>query len=128
MSHALRCGAPRVYASHAGQRGRWYRDMWLALHARWGPFDAFCRQQASAAARLHADWLLALADLDAVRQRREHGRGRRPSEQSVRSYQKRAGLAKQSYDAAERRLEELVKQQSGESGDPLTALLAGGGR
>jgi hypothetical protein len=57
-------------------------------------------------------WFQAEADLSRARARRDNGRGRRPSEVTLRGLQKRAGLEWTSYREALARLEALAERDA----------------
>ena len=126
MSRPLRRGVPRVFRSHAGERGHWFRSQYRALEERLGPFDGLTRQFAASCSALYVEWRSDVrAEEEADRARRE-GKGRRPSAAVLARLKKRAGLSWQSYDGSLRRLEELAGRKPAQT--PLAALAAGAKR
>jgi hypothetical protein len=110
MSRRLR-GVPRMFRSHAGAKGRWFREHYRALDARLGPFDSVCREYAAGTCVMLCEFKTDTLALEAAEHARRDGHGRRPSTQAIARLKKRTALSWGSYDAALRRLEELVAKR-----------------
>jgi hypothetical protein len=112
MSRALRNGMPRMFSNHKGARGHWFREHYRALEQRLGTFDSVCREYAGAVAALWCEFRSDTLALEAAEKARDEGQGRRPSAQMIARLKKRAALSWGSYDAALRRLEELMAKRT----------------
>jgi hypothetical protein len=108
---ALSNRMPRAFASHRGVKGGWFRAQYSALEQRLGAFDSVCREYAGAVAVLWCEFRADTLALEAAEDARHGGKGRRPSTQAIARLKKRAALSWGSYDAALRRLEELMAKR-----------------
>lgn len=100
-----------MFSSHAGVRGRQFRDHFRALQLRFGKFDPLC---AAFAAGVAANWCEFRSDviaLEAAETVRQTGQGRRPSVQAIARLKKRAALSWSSYDHSLVRLQELMAKR-----------------
>jgi hypothetical protein len=111
MSRALRNGVPRMFTNHKGAKGSWFRDHYRALEQRLGAFDSVCREYAGAVAALWCEFRTDTLALESAEKARNEGQGRRPSTQAIARLKKRAALSWGSYDAALRRLEDLMAKR-----------------
>ena len=111
MSKRLRCGAPRMFRSHAGIRGRWFADHYAALDEKHGPFDRMTREFAGSVAALYVAWRVDTREAEEVDRQRREGKGRRPSAQMVNRAKKRAALSWGSYAAALAKLESMANER-----------------
>lgn len=128
MSRALTGRMPRMFRSHQGQRGAWFREAYRGLEARLaGPFDAVTRQYAAGVSALWVEWRSDKLAQEEAERARQAGRGRRPSVQEIARLKKRAALSWGSYDAALRRLEELAAKRPAQSFAEAIANAGGSG-
>ena len=111
-----------MFKSHGGARGRWFREQFGALEARFGLFDSVARHYAAGVAVLWCDFRQDTLALEEAENARRKGRGRRPSTQAVARLKRRQGLSWGSYDSALRRLEELMVTRGTRRPDPLAAV------
>jgi len=118
VGRRLRGAVPRMFKSHTGARGHWYREHYRALQQKHGPFDPVAREYAGAVAAWWVEFRTDTLALESAEQERREGKGRRPSTSAVARLKKRAGLSWGSYDAALRRLE-LLAGPNGHGADPL---------
>lgn len=111
MSRALSGGLPRMFSSHKGAKGHWFREHFRAIEMRLGSFDPVCRDYAGGVAALWCEYRTDVLSLEVAETARADGHGRRPSVQAIARLKKRAALSWGSYDAALRRLEELMAKR-----------------
>lgn len=111
MSRSLRHGLPRMFRSHKGHKGHWFREHYRALETRLGAFDPVCRDYAGGVAALWCEYRSDTFALEQAETARLEGKGRRPSNQAIARLKKRAALSWGSYDAALRRLEDLMAKR-----------------
>jgi hypothetical protein len=115
----LRAGAPRLLGRHDGARGRAYRRAFNALAAEFDLGSALARLEAGRVAVAWCNLEAATEALEAARQSRESGKGRRPSPREIERLARRQGLANADYSQALVQLRELVER----NGHGLAAAL-----
>ena len=107
----LKGGAMRMLGNHHGFAGKAYRRSWDALEAHFGPETLAEPLMKLEAGRVAAAWVNveeATRALQAARQERANGRGRRPGVRDLERLSRRQGLADGSYSAAFTRFSELA--------------------
>ena len=112
MSMALQSDGPQLKElmdRHDAERERWYADHYQSLQGSLHlSGDGLLADYTHAVAALWVEWRAAKQTLNEARCKREKGRGRCPSEQTIIRLQKRHGLAWDTYNRALHSLKEMA--------------------